>query len=156
MTEIDRDREASRGRLPALQGTLTLHKLRSAFVQDAGRRQLYGYLAQMADIEGHPETATLLRELAESSGLLADGHLDLLRRVGDPLTGLPMGSALQSLRALSAGLSGEVETELLGAAETAISEGFPDVASWFQSARALRAAHLARATAQADRLLETP
>jgi rubrerythrin len=156
MTEIDRDREASRGRLPALQGTLTLHKLRSAFLQDAGRRQLYGYLAQMADIEGHPETATLLRELAESSGLLADGHLDLLRRVGDPLTGLPMGSALQSMRALSAGLTGEVETELLGAAETAISEGFPDVASWFQSARALRAAHLARATAQADRLLETP
>lgn len=156
MTEIDRDREASRGRLPALQGTLTLHKLRAAFLQDAGRRQLYGYLAQMADIEGQADTATLLRELAESSGLLADGHLDLMRRAGDPLMGLPMGSALQSMRALSAGLTGEVETELLGAAETAISEGFPDVASWFQSAAVLRAAHLARAAAQTDRLLEQP
>lgn len=144
---VDRDREASKGRLPPLAGTLTLQRLREALLRDAARRQVYEYLAALAEIEGAGAEAALLRELAESSGALADGHLDLLRRAGEPLSGLPLGAARQSLRAVAAHLAGDLAEGLAGDAETAAAEGFPDISSWFRSVRAQRVDHAARAQA---------
>jgi rubrerythrin len=142
--QVDRDREASRGRLPPLVGTLTLRRLREALARDAVRRQVYEHLAALAEIEGAHGPAALLRELAESSGALADGHIDLLRRAGEPLTGAPMGGAEQSLRSVLRDLEGDLDEVLAGDAETAAAEGFPDIASWFRSVRAQRVDHAGR------------
>lgn len=142
--QTDRVREAARGRLPDLKGTLTHDNLLSSLRHDAQVSVLYRYFARIADIEGYPEVATTLRELAEQHDLVADGHVDFLKRVGDPLTGKPVG---ETWRNLAAALTGEVvsATERLpGMAVTAHAEGFPDIASWFESAAAARAAHAQR------------
>jgi len=147
---VDRDREASKGRLPPLAGTLTIQRLKDALMRDAARRQVYDYLAALAEIEGAQAEAALLRELAESSGALADGHLDLLRRAGEPLSGLALGSAAQSMRAVVAHLDADLADGLAGDADTAAAEGFPDISSWFRSVRAQRVEHAARAAAAKD------
>ena len=78
MADAPSHRDAAKGRLPTLKGTLTHAHLRDAFALDARAASLYGYFARIAEIEGYPEVATTLRELAEQKSMFADGHLDFL------------------------------------------------------------------------------
>ena len=45
----------------------------------------------MADVEGEPDIAGLFRDTADGETGHAHGHLDYLKKVGDPATGLPIG-----------------------------------------------------------------
>jgi rubrerythrin len=52
------------------------------------RRQRYLYFAKVADVEGYPEVAGLFKDTADGETGHAHGHLDYLKQVGDPATGL--------------------------------------------------------------------
>ncbi len=129
---------------PELLGTRTHEHLRAAYARDAQAARLWASFARVAEIEGFPEAARVLRELAESETLHAEGHLDLLVRAGDPLAGNPVGETATNLRAALASQRESTAEVLPAAATTAHGEGFPDVASWFESVARAREVHVQR------------
>ncbi len=137
-------REAARGRLPTLKGTLTHQHLLAEYAQDAQAAVLYGYCARIAEIEGHPETATVLRELAEQKTMFAEGHLDFLKKAGDPLVGRSIGETLRNLETAVRIEDQDATDNLPDMARTAHGEGFPDIASWLESVLLARRHHAAR------------
>ena len=118
--------------MAALNGSKTHENLKAAFANESEANRRYLYFARQADIEGFPEIAGLFRDTAEGESGDADGHLDHLRKVGDPVTGLPMGSTLANLEAAIAGETMEYTRLYPAMAETARAEGFPEIADWFE------------------------
>ena len=86
-----------------LNGTKTHENLKDAFAGESQANRRYLYFAKVADIEGYPEIASNFRETAEGETGHAHGHLDYLKEVGDPATGLPIGDTLDNLKAAVAG-----------------------------------------------------
>jgi rubrerythrin len=129
---------------PELAETRTQDHLKAAFSRDAAAAQLWAAFGRIAEIEGQPEAARLFREMAESEALGAQGHLDLLLRVGEPLGGFSAGPTPDNLRAAAALQAEQASEGLPEMARTARAEGFPDIASWFESVAAARAVHAAR------------
>src|ERR1700733_13600220 len=86
-----------------LKGTKTFENLKEAFAGEPRPTRLYLYFAKQADVEGHPDVAGLFRDTAEGETGHAHGHLDYLRRVGDPATGEPLGDSSAHLKASIAG-----------------------------------------------------
>lgn len=126
-----------------LLDTQTHAHLKLSLQQDAQASQLLGRFARIAEIEGFPDEARTFRELAESQAFQAQGHLDLLMRAGDPLSGSSMGGTTQNLRAaLSA--HDELLDPLPDMVRAARAEGFFDVASWFETLLHARQAHRKR------------
>ena len=78
-----------------LKGTKTHENLKDAFAGESQANRRYLYFAKVADIEGYPEIAGNFRETAEGETGHAHGHLDYLKQVGDPATGLPIGDTAQ-------------------------------------------------------------
>ena len=91
------------GQLAALKGTRTEQNLRSAFAGESQASRRYLYFAQKADVEGYNDVAAVFRSTAEGETGHAFGHLDFLEAVGDPATGLPIGTTAQNLAAAIAG-----------------------------------------------------
>jgi rubrerythrin len=56
--------------------------LKAAFAGESQANRRYLYFANKADIEGHPEVATLFRSTAEGETGHAHGHLDYLAEGG--------------------------------------------------------------------------
>jgi rubrerythrin len=129
---------------PDLQETQTHAHLKASFSMDAQASRLSERFARIAEIEGFPEIARTFRELAESQAFQAQGHLDLLMRAGDPLSGLQVGETPQNLRAALAAHDGELLETLPDMVAAARAEGFQDVASWFETMRHVREAHRQR------------
>ena len=75
-----------------LKATKTHTNLKEAFAGESQANRRYLYFAKVADVEGHPDVAGLFRDTAEGETGHAHGHLDYLKQVGDPATGLPIGS----------------------------------------------------------------
>jgi len=130
--------------LPELLGTQTHAHLKALFAQDAQASRLSERFARIAEIEGFPEIARTLREVAESQAFQAQGHLDLLFRAADPISGRQVGETPQNLRAAIAAHDGELTDTLEDMARGARAEGFPDVASWLDTMVYARKAHLQR------------
>src|SRR5574340_472407 len=86
-----------------LKGSKTEQNLKAAFAGESQANRRYLYFAKQADIEGFPEIAGLFRDTAEGETGHAHGHLDYLKRVGDPATGLPIGATRDNLKAAIAG-----------------------------------------------------
>src|SRR5262245_32586860 len=86
-----------RASAPPLVGSRTHEHLRTAFAIEAQAQSLLTYFALIAEIEGRPDLAQLLQDLAEAHGLHAHGHLDLLTRAADPLASRPMGPTANNL-----------------------------------------------------------
>ena len=126
-----------------LHGTRTHAALKQAFAQDAQATRLYVELARLAELDGARDLAATLREVAETHAMLAGGHLDLLRRVGDPLLNGPLEGADQ-IRAAVLRLIEVDGPDLREAAQTADAEGFFDIASWLESVARTRRHHRAR------------
>src|SRR5438132_13517459 len=80
--------------MPNLKGTKTHQNLKDAFAGEGQANRRYLYFAKIADVEGQPEIAGLFRDTAEGETGHAHGHLDYLKQVGDPATGLPMGDSM--------------------------------------------------------------
>ena len=86
-----------------LKGSKTEANLKDAFSGESQANRRYLYFANKADIEGQNDVAALFRSTAEGETGHAHGHLEYLEQVGDPATGLPIGSSRQNLMAAVAG-----------------------------------------------------
>ena len=86
-----------------LPSTKTHANLQAAFAGESQANRRYLCCAKIADGEGYPEVAGNFRETAEGETGHAHGHLDYLKQVGDPATGLPIGSTANNLKAAIAG-----------------------------------------------------
>lgn len=138
---------SSRRDLPSLQDTQTHAHLRASFVHDVCASSLSERYARVAEIEGFPEVARVFHELAEAQAFQAQGHLDLLARAGDPLSGCPIGDTARNLRSSLTAYQGELSERLADMIAAARAEGFPDVASWFETLRSVRRAQCERLSA---------
>ena len=133
-----------------LKGSQTHQNLKDAFAGEsqANRRDLY--FAKQADIEGYPDVGGLFRDTGEAETGHAHGHLDFLKRVGDPATDLPIGDTGQNLAAAVAGETYEYTEMSPGLAQTARDEGHADVAEWFETLAKAEKSHAGRLQSALD------
>jgi rubrerythrin len=127
-----------------LNGTKTHQNLKDAFAGESQANRRYLYFAKVADVEGYPEVASNFRETAEGETGHAHGHLDYLKQVGDPATGLPMGDTVLNLKASIEGETHEYTDMYPGMAKTAREEGFPEIADWFETLAKAEKSHAGR------------
>ena len=132
--------------MPELKGTKTHQNLKDAFAGESQANRRYLYFAKVADVEGYPEVAGNFRETAEGETGHAHGHLDYLKKVGDPATGLPIGSTEDNLKAAIEGETHEYTNMYPGMAKTAREEGFAEIADWFETLAKAEKAHAGRFT----------
>jgi rubrerythrin len=130
--------------MPDLKGTKTHQNLKDAFAGESQANRRYLYFAKVADVEGYPEVAANFRETAEGETGHAHGHLDYLKRVGDPATGLPLGDSQQNLKAAIAGETHEYTDMYPGMAKSAREEGFAEIADWFETLAKAEKSHAGR------------
>ncbi|MES1256632.1 MAG: rubrerythrin family protein, partial [Acidobacteriota bacterium] len=86
-----------------LKQSKTHDNLKYAFAGESQANRRYLYFAKQADIEGYPEIAGLFRDTAEGETGHAHGHLEYMKKVGDPATSLPFTDVPQMLQAAVAG-----------------------------------------------------
>ena len=127
-----------------LKGTKTHTNLKEAFAGESQANRRYLYFAKVADVEGHTDIAGLFRDTAEGETGHAHGHLDYLKEVGDPATGLPIGDTQENLGASVAGETHEYTDMYPGMAKTAREEGFAEIADWFETLAKAEKSHAGR------------
>ena len=127
-----------------LKGTKTHENLKTAFAGESQANRRYLYFAKVADIEGYPEIASNFRETAEGETGHAHGHLDYLKAVGDPATGLPIGDTALNLQAAVSGETHEYTDMYPGMAKAAREEGFAEIADWFETLAKAEKSHAGR------------
>jgi rubrerythrin len=137
-----------------LKGSKTEQSLRDAFAGESQANRRYLYFANKADIEGQNDVAALFRSTAEGETGHAHGHLEFLEQVGDPATGLPIGSSRQNLTAAVAGETHEYTDMYPGMAKTAREEGFDEVADWFETLAKAERSHANRYQKALDALVD--
>jgi len=130
--------------MPDLAGSKTHENLRAAFASECQANRRYLLFAKQADLEGHPDVASLFRDTAEGEAGHAQHHLELLAPVGDPVTGLPIGTTRQNLAAAVASETMEFMELYPGMAKTARAEGFEEAADWFETLAKAERAHAGR------------
>ena len=128
----------------SLDGTQTHENLKAAFAGESQANRRYLYFAKVADIEGYPDIAGNFRDTAEGETGHAHGHLDYIKTVGDPATGLPIGDTLENLAAAVAGETHEYTDMYPGMAKTAGEEDFEEIADWFETLAKAEKAHAGR------------
>ena len=133
-----------------LKGSKTHENLAAAFAGESQANRRYLYFAKVADVEGYPEVAGNFRETAEGETGHAHGHLDYLKKVGDPATGLPIGDTALNLAAAVAGETHEYTDMYPGFAKTAREEGFSEIADWFETLAKAEKSHAGRFQALLD------
>ena len=116
-----------------LKGSHTEQNLKDAFAGESQANRRYLYFASKADVEGYNDVAVVFRSTAEGETGHAHGHLEYLEAVGDPATGLPIGSTDSNLKAAIAGETHEYTDMYPGMAKSAQDEGFEEIADWFQT-----------------------
>ena len=130
----------------SLKDTKTHSNLKDAFAGESQANRRYLYFAKVADVEGYPEVASNFRETAEGETGHAHGHLDYLKQVGDPATGLPLGDTTLNLKAAIEGETHEYTDMYPGMAKTAREEGFKEIADWFETLAKAEKSHAGRFT----------
>ena len=128
----------------ALNSSKTLDNLKAAFAGESQANRRYLYFAQKADVEGYNDVATVFRSTAEGETGHAHGHLEFMETVGDPATGLPIGSTGNNLKAAIAGETHEYTDMYPGMARTARDEGFAEIADWFETLAEAERSHAGR------------
>jgi rubrerythrin len=136
--------------MPELKGSQTEANLRAAFAFESEASRRFLYFAQQADVEGRPEAAAVFRTAAEGESGHALGHLDFLVDVGDPATGMVIGSTDENLASAAAGELDEAKRIYPDFAAVARAEGFGDIADWLESLAGAEAAHAERFNAAGD------
>ena len=127
-----------------LKGSETENNLKIAFAREAQANRRYIYFAAKADVEGYESIAAVFRLAAEGETGHAQGHLEYLECVGDPITGLPIGDTKQNL--LSAIDSEQFEAIQMypDMAKTARDEGLQEIANWFETLAKAEKSHANR------------
>jgi rubrerythrin len=116
-----------------LKGSKTHDNLKEAFAGESQANRRYLYFAKAADIEGYPEISGLFRDTAEGETGHAHGHLDYLKKVGDPATEMAITDVEEMLASAVAGETHEYTDMYPGMAKTARDEGFGEIADWFET-----------------------
>ena len=132
--------------MPELKGSKTHKNLKEAFSGESQANRRYLYFAKVADVEGHPEVAGNFRDTAEGETGHAHGHLDYLKKVGDPVTDLPIGPTEDNLKSAIHGETYEYTDMYPGMAKAARGEGFPEIADWFETLAKAEKSHAGRFT----------
>ena len=132
--------------MATLNGSKTHQNLKDAFAGESQANRRYLYFAKQADIEGYPDVAGLFRDTADGETGHAHGHLDYLKKVGDPATGLPIGDTSDNLKAAIAGETHEYTDMYPGMAKAAREEGFAEIADWFETLAKAEKSHAGRFT----------
>ena len=122
----------------------THQNLKDAFAGESMANRRYLYFARQADVEGFPDIAGLFRDTAEGETGHAHGHLDYLKKVGDPATGLPIGDTKINLKAAIHGETHEYTDMYPGMARMAREEGFEEIADWFETLARAEKSHAGR------------
>ena len=130
--------------MPELKGTKTHDNLKAAFAGESQANRRYLYFAKVADVEGYPQIAANFRDTAEGETGHAHGHLDYIKTVGDPATGLPIGDTIMNLQAAVAGETHEYTDMYPGMAKSAREEGFGEIADWFETLAKAEKSHAGR------------
>jgi rubrerythrin len=127
-----------------LKGSKTETNLKEAFAGESQANRRYLYFSKTADIEGYPDIAGLFRDTADGETGHAHGHLDYLKKVGDPASGKPIGTTSLNLAASVAGDTYEYTEMYPSMAKSAREEGFEDVAEWFETLAKAEKSHAGR------------
>jgi len=135
-----------------LKGSKTHTNLKAAFAGESQANRRYLYFAKIADVEGYPEVAGNFRDTAEGETGHAHGHLDFLKKAGDPATDLPIGDTQNNLKAAVAGETHEYTDMYPGMAKTARNEGFHEIADWFETLAKAERSHANRFQKALDQL----
>jgi rubrerythrin len=130
--------------MATLKGSKTHDNLKAAFAGESQANRRYLYFAKQADVEGYPDVAGLFRDTADGETGHAHGHLDYLKKVGDPATDLPIGDTEANLKAAIAGETHEYTDMYPGMAKTAREEGFAEIADWFETLAKAEKSHAGR------------
>jgi rubrerythrin len=128
----------------SIKGSKTEANLKAAFAGESQANRRYLYFAAKADVEGYNDVAAVFRSTAEGETGHAHGHLDYLKDVGDPATGLPIGSTSDNLKAAIAGETHEYTDMYPGMARTAREEGYDEIADWFETLAKAEKSHAGR------------
>ena len=135
-----------------LSGSKTHDNLKTAFAGESQANRRYLYFARRADIEGYPDLGGLFRDTSEAETGHAFGHLDFLKEVGDPVTGVPIGDTEKNLKSAVEGETYEYTEMYPGFAKTARQEGFEEIAEWFETLARAEKSHAGRFTKGLDSL----
>jgi len=127
-----------------LKGSKTQQNLKDAFAGESQANRRYLYFAKVADVEGHPDIAGLFRDTAEGETGHAHGHLDYLKKVGDPATDMKIGDSGLNLKSAVHGETHEYTNMYPGMAKTARDEGFSEIADWFETLAKAEKSHAGR------------
>ena len=121
--------------MPALKGTKTELNLKEAFAGESQANRRYLYFANMADIAGAPDVASVFRSTAEGETGHAHGHMEYLinGNAGEPGTGMPAKTVAEALEAAIHGETHEYSDMYPGMAKEARDEGFDEIADWFET-----------------------
>ena len=130
----------------SLKGTKSEQNLKEAFAGESQANRRYQYFARMADIEGFPDVAGLFKDTADAETGHAFGHLDFLKEVGDPVTGVPIGKTEANLKSAVEGETYEYTQMYPGMAKTAREEGLSALAEWFETLAKAEKSHAGRFT----------
>ena len=81
-----------------LKGSKTEDNLKAAFAGESQANRRYLYFAAKADVEGYNDVAAVFRSTAEGETGHAHGHLDYMKKVGDPGTDMPISDVEEMLK----------------------------------------------------------
>ena len=140
--------------MASLKGSKTEDNLKAAFAGESQANRRYLYFAKQADVEGYPEVAGNFRDTAEGETGHAHGHLDFLKKAGDPATDLPFGGTRLNLKAAIAGETHEYTDMYPGMAKAARQEGFSEIADWFETLAKAERSHANRFQKALDALAD--
>ncbi len=127
-----------------LKGSKTEENLKAAFAGESQANRRYLYFAAKADVEGYNDVSAVFRSTAEGETGHAHGHLEYLEDVGDPATGMPIGSTEDNLKSAIAGETHEYTDMYPGMAKAAREEGFEEIADWFETLAKAERSHANR------------
>ena len=136
----------------SLAGTKSHDNLKGAFAGESQANRRYLYFARVADIEGYPDVGGLFRDTSEAETGHAFGHLDFLKEVGDPCTGVPIGTTAKNLKSAVEGETYEYTEMYPGFAKTARQEGLAELAEWFETLAKAEKSHAGRFNKGLDRI----
>src|SRR6478736_5297264 len=130
--------------MPALKNTKPWENLKQAFAAESQPIGRSFSFAQKAAVDGLKDVAAVFRSTAEGETGHAHGHLEYLEEVGDPATGEPIGATNANLKASIAGETHEYTDMYPGMAKTARTEGFDEIADWFETLAKAEKSHAGR------------
>jgi rubrerythrin len=130
----------------------TIENLRAAFAGEAQANRRYIYFSRKADEEGYPEVSALFRSVAEGETAHALRHFDYMRKIGDPVTKVPVPNVKGMLDSAVKGETYECTTMYPAFAKAARAEGFDEIAKWFETLAKAERAHAGKFKEAFDKL----